>query len=488
MLDRFDINEVSEEVRTRFYIGGRWVAPRTSQRLRIVSPITERTQFSLPAGSAKDMDDAVLAASDAFENGPWPRLAQNERAKFLRALAGEVEKRIDLFQRVWTAQVGVVHGFAHPLSAMVPATLHSCADLAETFPFETERTTEEGSALIVHEPVGVCALVVPWNAPLVLLVSKLGSALLAGCTIVAKPSPETPLDALLLAECAEAAGLPEGVFNVVPADREAGDHLIRNPRVDKVSFTGSTVAGRHIASVCADRVARVSLELGGKSAAIVCDDADFSTVLSTLVPFSMPFAGQICFAQTRILVSEARHDEFVEAYRDAIANLKVGDPWDPEVDMGPLATRRQFERVLEYIDIGRREGAKLILGGERASFDKGYFVEPTIFDDVTSGMRIAQEEIFGPVVAIMRYTDEDHAVSIANDSSFGLSGSVFTADVARGARIARKVRTGNISINGLQLDAGIPFGGFKQSGIGREGGPEGIEAFLETKAIYLPQT
>lgn len=485
MLDRFDPSEVSENVRSRFFIGGKWVAPRTSARLELVSPLTEKVQFTVPAGAPEDMDDAVAAAADAFENGPWPRMTPQERGRYLRAMGAEVERRLPLFRRVWTAQVGVVNGFASMIIPMVPGYYKFFADLTETYPFEEIRKTAHGKARVVREPVGVCAFILPWNAPLILLSQKLAAALAAGCTVVAKPSPETPLDALILAECAEAAGIPPGVFNVVPAEREAGDHLIRNLRIDKVSFTGSTEAGRHIGAVCADRVARVSLELGGKSAAIICDDADLSAAIPALTPISMPFSGQICFAQTRILVPEKRHDEVVEAYRLAVQSIKVGDPWDDDVGMGPLAMRRQQDRVLGYIEVGRQEGARSVIGGGRGPFNQGFFVEPTIFDEVTPDMRIAQEEIFGPVVSIIRYRDEEEAIRIANNSKFGLSGSVFTADVERGERIARRVRTGNISVNGIQIDPAVPFGGYKQSGVGREGGPEGLGAFLETKAIYL---
>jgi acyl-CoA reductase-like NAD-dependent aldehyde dehydrogenase len=281
-------------------------------------------------------------------------------------------------------------------------------------------------------------------------------------------------------------GLPPGVFNVVPADREAGDHLVRNRHIDKVSFTGSTAAGRHIGAICADRVARYSLELGGKSAAIICEDADLSTAIPAVAPVSMPFSGQICFAQTRILVPDTRHDEVVDAYRAAVNGIKLGDPWEDDVGMGPLAMRRQQDRVLDYIGIGVSEGAKLVTGGGRGPFNRGFFVEPTIFDKVTPDMRIAREEIFGPVVSIIGYRTEDEAITIANDGDFGLSGTVFTSDMARGERIARGVRTGNISVNGLQLEASVPFGGFKQSGVGREGGEEGLAAYLETKAVYLP--
>jgi aldehyde dehydrogenase (NAD+) len=487
MKDRFDPTELSVNVRTRFYIGGQWRLPRSSERLDIISPLTEKTQFSVPGGTAQDMDDAVVAAAEAFERGPWPQMTPLERAAVLRRMGEEVEKRVPLFLRVWTAQVGVVQGFAGMIMGLVPGYYRFFADLAATFPFEEQRRTAHGIARVIREPVGVCALVLPWNAPLILLSQKLGAALLAGCTVVAKPSPETPLDALILAECAEAAGLPPGVFNVVPAGREAGDHLIRNPRIDKVSFTGSTAAGRHIASVCADRVARVSLELGGKSASIICDDADLTTAIPAVTPVSMPFSGQICFAQTRILVSERRHDEVLDAYRAAVKNIKVGDPWDPEVGMGPLSMQRQQQRVLSYIEKGRKEGARLVVGGGKGDFSQGFFVEPTIFDAVSPEMTIFREEIFGPVVSFIRYRDEEDAIRIANDSIYGLSGMVFTKDLERGERIARKVRTGNVSVNGLQIDPAVPFGGFKQSGLGREGGPEGVELFLETKAIYLPK-
>lgn len=486
MRDRFDPSELSENVRSRFYIGGAWRAPLGADQLELVSPVTEQVMLRVPAGSPADMEAAVAAASEAFASGPWPRMTPAERAAIIRKIGEAVAARHDLLARLWTAQVGATTGFAGMFTGLIPGYYSYYADLAASFPFEEERPTAQGSAKIVREPVGVCALVLPWNAPLILLSQKLAAGLLAGCTFVVKPSPETPLEALVLAECAAEAGLPAGVLNIVPADREAGDALIRNPRVDKVSFTGSTAAGRHIAAVCADRVARCSLELGGKSAAIICDDADLAAALPALAPVAMPFSGQICFSQTRVLVSEKRHDEVLEAYKAIVDGITLGDPWEAKTAMGPLSMARQRDRVLSYIDLGRREGATLVRGGGTGGFNRGYFVEPTIFDDVTPDMAIAQEEIFGPVVSIIRYRDEDHAIEIANNSLYGLSGTVFTADVERGEQIARRVRTGNISVNGLQIDPNIPFGGFKQSGLGREGGPEGLATFLETKAIYLP--
>lgn len=487
MQDRLDpAGELSERVRTRFFIGGAWHLPQSTETLDMISPITEQSILTLPGGGEADMDLAVAAARRAFDMGSWPRMTPAERATIIRAIGAAIAARSELLGRVWTAQVGATVGFTSMFTGLVPSYYDYYADLADRHPFEDVRPTAFGHARVVREPVGVCALVLPWNAPLILLSQKLAAGLLAGCTFVVKPSPETPLEALILAECAEEAGLPVGVLNIVPAGREAGEKLIRDPRIDKVSFTGSTVAGKNIAAVCAERVARCSLELGGKSAAIICEDADIATAIGTVAPFSMPFTGQICFSQTRVLVPDSRHDEIVDAYTAAVEGISLGDPWDPATAMGPLSMARQRDRVLSYIETGRREGARLVRGGGNGGFNRGYFVEPTIFDDVSPDMTIAQEEIFGPVVSIIRYRDEAEAIAIANDSLFGLSGTVFTQDVARGERLARQVRTGNISINSLQIDPGVPFGGFKQSGLGREGGPEGLETFLETKAIYLP--
>ena len=487
LLDRLDPEtELSERVRTRFFIDGEWRAPLGSERLHLVSPITEQSILTVPSGSIADMAEAVAAARKAFDQGPWPRMAPSERAEILRRIGEAVAARAPLLSRVWTAQVGATIGFTSMFTGIIPAYYHYYADLAATFAFEDVRPTFQGHARVVREPVGVCALVLPWNAPLILLSQKLAAGLLAGCTFIVKPSPETPLDALILAECAEEAGMPAGVLNIVPAGREAGDSLIRDARVDKVSFTGSTAAGKYIGAVCAERVARCSLELGGKSAAIICEDADLDTAIGTITPFAMPFSGQICFSQTRVLVPERRRDEIIEAYVASVEGIKLGDPWDESTTMGPLSMGRQRDRVLNYIDIGRSEGAKLIRGGGNGGFNRGYFVEPTIFGDVTQDMTIAQEEIFGPVISLLTYSSEEEAIAIANNSDFGLSGTVFSTDLERAERIARQVRTGNISINGLQIDPGVPFGGFKQSGIGREGGPEGLEVFLESKAIYFP--
>jgi aldehyde dehydrogenase (NAD+) len=339
---------------------------------------------------------------------------------------------------------------------------------------------------VVKEPVGVVAAITPWNAPLVLLCYKVSAALAAGCTVVAKPSPETPIDAYILAECIEAAGLPPGVFNVIPAGRETGDYLIRHPGIDKISFTGSTAAGRHIAAAAAARLTRASFELGGKSAAIVLDDADMSQVLQSLVPYSMPITGQVCFSLTRVLAPESKKNDVLDAYVGAVKHVKVGDPQNPETQMGPLAMERQLKRVQGYIEKGKQEGAKLVLGGGRPpGFDRGYFVEPTVFANVESNMTIAQEEIFGPVVSFISFKDVDDAVRKANDTIYGLHGAVYTSDPERGYEIARRMRSGSVTVNGMIVDPKMPFGGFKQSGIGREGGIEGLDLYFETKTIYF---
>lgn len=480
-------SELSDNVRTRFFIDGRWREPTGTERFDLISPVTEEVTLSVPAGAAHDIDLAIAAARHAFDQGPWPRLTPSERAHYLRRIAEEIEQRAEIFQRVWVGQVGAPQWFVGVVFGVAAHHFRYYADLAENFAFEEERSPSTGRLKVLREPVGVCALVVPWNAPLVLLTQKMAAALAAGCTVIAKPSPETPLDALILAECVEAAGLPAGVVNVVPAGREAGNELISDARVDKVSFTGSTAAGRHIAAVCADRMARVSLELGGKSASILCEDADIDSWLQSLAPFTMPFSGQICFSQTRVLVPHSRHEEFIDAYVAGVESLKLGDPWDADTQMGPVSMARQRDRVLDYIEVGQREGARLVTGGGRpAGFNRGYFISPTIFDRVDNSMRIAREEIFGPVVSVITYDDDEEAIALANDSDFGLSGSVYSADVERAEAIARRIRTGHISVNGFNLDAVAPFGGFKMSGIGRENGPEGLAGFLETKALFLP--
>jgi betaine-aldehyde dehydrogenase len=359
-------------------------------------------------------------------------------------------------------------------------------ELTRTFAFDEVREGILGRAHVLREPLGVVGAIVPWNVPLFVSLCKLAPALAAGCTVVLKPPPETPLFAYLLAEAIEAAEVPKGVVNIVAAGREVGEHLVTHPDVDKISFTGSTAAGRRVGALCGERLRPLTLELGGKSAAILLEDVDVEKCIPELLPFAMMNSGQACVAQTRILAPRRRYAQIVEALTEEVRRQKVGDPFDPETFCGPLISERQRTRVEEYIASGREQGARVAIGGGRPhGLDTGWFVEPTVFADVRNEMRIAQEEIFGPVVAVIPFDDEQDAVRIANASRYGLSGSVWTNDPARGMRIARRVRTGTFTVNGCVLDFATPFGGYKESGMGRELGPEGLLGFVETKSVSL---
>jgi len=469
------------------FIDGRWQTPETHHTLSVISPVTEQEIARFAEARPGDIDRAVAAARHAFDHGPWPRMGAGERADMLDAIAAKIRERITEFTHAWTAQVG----------APIAMTRHAVMQAPQLFEFyaglirrkslaETRQRPAGGRVDIVREPVGVVAAITPWNVPLVLLCYKLAAALAAGCTVVSKPAPETPMDTYLLAECLAAAGLPPGVFNVVTAGREVGDYLIRHPGIDKISFTGSTAAGRQIAAAAAQRMTRSSFELGGKSAAIILEDADLDQLLPSLATWSMPITGQVCFSLTRILVPASRKQEITRRYLEAVSSTKVGDPFDESVQMGPLTMARQLQRVQGYIHKGQEEGARLILGGGRPEgLPSGYFVEPTVFTDVTPEMTIAQEEIFGPVVSIIEYQDIDDAVRIANSTIYGLHGAVYTSDIEAGYALARRIKSGSVAINGLIVDISMPFGGFKQSGLGREGGEEGLDLYLETKAIYF---
>ena len=471
----------------KLFIGGEWVEAISKARLEVVSPVTEEPILSYPEAGVADIDRAVAEARDAFDNGPWPRMSPSERARYLRKVADLLSQRLDEIANAWTLQVGAPIMLTKKLVGQNPTLFNYYADLIEKYPFVDDRKRDDGGKVkVVKEPVGVCAAITPWNAPLVLLSYKVAAGLAAGCTIVSKPSPETPLEAYILAECIEKAGLPPGVFNLVPAGREGGDYLVRHKSVDKVAFTGSTAAGKHIAAVCAQRLARVSLELGGKSPAIVLDDADFAAALPSLMMYSMPITGQVCFSLTRVLVPERRKDEFLDMFLGAVSKIKVGDPFAQDTQMGPLTMARQLSRVQGYIAAGRAEGARIACGGGRpVGLNQGYYIEPTVFTDVQPHMKIAQEEIFGPVVSVLSYSDEEDAIRKANNSTYGLSGAVYTRDPDRGYALARRMRTGSVTINGMIVDPKQPFGGFKQSGIGREGGIEGLDNYVETKTIHF---
>ena len=478
---------VSIPASDRLFLGGSWERPSGQQKLSVISPVTEEELMTFPDGTPADMDRAVASARAAFDNGPWPRMSPQERGAMLLKVSEILNRRLQEIATVWTTQVGAPISLTQYASKQVPGLFELYGKMIQDYPLVEERKRDDGRvARIVREPAGVVAAITPWNAPMILLCYKVAAGLAAGCTIVSKPAPETPMDAYILAECIAEAGLPPGVFNVVPAGRETGDYLVRHPGVDKVSFTGSTAAGRHIMAACAERMARCSFELGGKSAAVVLEDANIDQVLQSLVPFSMPITGQVCFSLTRVLVPRSRADEIRDAYVGAVSKVKVGDPFQTDTHMGPLTMKRQLTRVQGYIEKGRSEGARLVLGGGRpAHLKKGYFVEPTVFADVDSRMTIAQEEIFGPVVSFITYDNVDDAVAKANGTMYGLHGAVYTADPERGYQIARRVRSGSVTVNGLIVDYKMPFGGFKQSGVGREGGIEGLENYFETKTVYM---
>lgn len=474
--------------RERLPIGGEWVEPTSGEVIEVISPSTEEIVGRVPHASPEDIDRAVAAARAAFDTGPWPRTSPDERAEVMARISATMKERAEEIAHLITEQNGSPISWSIGAQAWASImVLDYYTELVREFPFEELRAGAMGQTLVRQEPVGVVGAIVPWNVPMFVTMLKLAPALAAGATVVLKPAPETPLDAFLLAEIAEEAGLPAGVLNVVPAGREVGEHLVRHPDVNKIAFTGSSAAGRRIASLCGEQLKRVTLELGGKSAAILLDDVDLDVVMPQLYPAATMNTGQACVAQTRILVSRGRHDEVVDRLVELTKAQVVGDPFDPSTTVGPLAAERQRDRVEHYISAGRDEGARLAIGGGRPpDLDRGWFVEPTVFAAVDNTMTIAQEEIFGPVVSVIPYEDEDDALRIANDSSYGLSGSVWSADVERGIELARRVETGSITVNGFSLAFHAPFGGWKQSGLGRELGSEGLQAYLEYKQLNLP--
>ncbi len=472
----------------QLYIGGEWVDPAGSDRFEVVNPATLEVIGSVPEGTEADVDRAVAAARAALESGPWAGSTKAERLEVMRALQAKLVEAADELANLVTAEVGATILFSH--FGQIGATnmvLDAYVGVLEGYEFEELRQDVLGPAIVRKEPVGVVAGIIPWNVPLFISMLKFAPTLASGSTMVLKPAPDTPLSAFRFAELAEEAGVPAGVLNIVPADREVSEYLVRHPDVDKVSFTGSTAAGRKIGAICGEQLKRCTLELGGKSAAILLDDVDIDAIAEELLAAGIMNNGQACVAQTRVLAPQSRYDEIVGVLTEKMAAQTTGDPTDFGTNVGPLINEAQRDRVEGYIKIGTEEGARVATGGGRPEgAGAGYFVEPTLFADVTNDMRIAQEEIFGPVVSVIAYDDVDDAVAIANDSDYGLSGSVWGSDVDAALDVARRVRTGTYAINAYGMAFGSPFGGYKSSGLGREMGPEGLEEFLEYKTINLP--
>jgi aldehyde dehydrogenase (NAD+) len=471
---------------TRFYINGEWVAPAEPRLLDVENPATEQVVAQISLGSAADVDRAVKAARAAF--AAFSETTTDERIALIERVVDQWRARADDLATAVTSEMGAPAGLAK--NAQVPFGLvhfTQALDVLKAYPFEQRL----GNALVRREPVGVCALITPWNWPLHQIGCKVAAALAAGCTMVLKPSELAPLNAHIVAEVMDAAGVPPGVFNLVHGDGPTvGVALSTHPDVDMVSFTGSTRAGIDVARNAALTVKRVAQELGGKSANILLDDADFASFVPKGVQACFLNTGQACACPSRMLVPRHMHDEVVRLARETAATVKVGDPLAEGTAVGPLVSRTQFERVQGYIQQGIDEGATLVTGGlgRPDGLDRGYYVKPTIFANVRSDMAIAQEEIFGPVLVILPYEDEADAVRIANDSQYGLSGFVVSADHERAARVAKRMRTGQVRLNGAPHDFAAPFGGYRCSGNGREFGLFGIEEYLEAKSIcgYFP--
>ena len=475
--------------RDAFYIGGAWVAPCGEETLTVVSPSTEEAVGSVPVATPADVDRAVDAASRAFTEGPWPRMAPSERAGILARAAELLAERTPDIVAITTDEMGcAVSQAPQAQTGLVAPLFRYYSDLLGSFDFERTVVSGERAGLVTQEPVGVVAAIVPWNAPVTLAAWKTAPALAAGCTLVLKPPPEAPLSNFVLAEVLDEAGVPPGVFNVVPAGRDVGEHLVTHPGVDKVAFTGSTAAGKRIMALCADRMTRVSLELGGKSATLLLDDADLAVVVPRVVYGVMHLSGQVCGAQTRVLVPRRAVDEVLAIAAETASNIVVGDPHDPATEVGPLVAARQRERVEHYIALASEAGARVVAGGTRpAHLPRGWYVAPTILGGVDNSMRVAREEIFGPVLSVIAHDGEDDAVRIANDSEYGLAGGVWSGDDRRALSVARRLRTGSVAVNGsFPPFPLVPFGGFKESGLGRELGPEGLLNFLEPRSIGLP--
>jgi acyl-CoA reductase-like NAD-dependent aldehyde dehydrogenase len=473
--------------RTRFFIDGQWMDPQGNDRFTAIEAGTGTALGTASLASGADIDMAVRAAHSALVDGPWSHTTATERSAAMRRFADALQARGDETARLCSRENGMPIRVSTIFNGVAaPSMLRLMADVLDRTPIEEVVDVAGGRAIVRREPVGVVGAITPWNFPQSTALLKVAPALASGSTIVLKHSPDAAFDTYMIADAAQEAGIPAGVVNVVLGGVEAGQALVTHPLVDKIAFTGSTAAGRWIASECGKLIRRVTLELGGKSAAIVCDDVDLSVLYQGLANASFTNNSQTCTTQSRILAARSRYDEIVETVAQFARDMVVGDPLDTATTCGPMAGEHHLKKVMGYIDIARDSNARLVAGGGRpAGLDRGWFVEPTVFADVDNDDRLAREEVFGPVIAVIPFDDDDDAVRIANDSNYGLGGSVWSADSSRALGLARRVRTGTIGVNNYDSDLTVPFGGMKESGLGREHGQWGLENYFEYKSLYL---
>jgi acyl-CoA reductase-like NAD-dependent aldehyde dehydrogenase len=470
--------------RNQLFVGGEWVGPAGDEIYEAINPANEAVVAAVANPTIADADRAAAAARAAYDEGPWPWLSMAERAAIVGRFCQEFERRRPEFDEAWTLESGATVRHSAGLDEAAAAMMQRLVADAPTMTLAEERHPIDAHVEVRREPIGPTLIISTWNGPGLYLAMKVVPALLAGCPVVLKAAQESALTTELIGQMAEAAQFPPGVFSVLGASTAVSEHLAGHPLIDKVSLTGSTQAGRSVMATCAERVANVTLELGGKSPAIIADDIAMERVLPSFVPGFINFQGQICAALTRLIVPEKRYDEVVDGVSTALSTLRVGDPTEAQVDQGPLASKRQLDRVSHYVDTGVAEGATIALGGKRPDgFERGFYFEPTIFTDVKPGMRIEQEEIFGPVLCVIAASDVDEAITIANGTQYGLAASVYAEDARVATEVASRVRSGTVAVNTAGVSFFAPFGGVKQSGFGRECGPEGLAEFLQFKSI-----
>ena len=471
----------------KVFIAGEWVKSTATGTIDVIMPSTGEVVATVPSPSMADADAAVSAARAAFDDGPWPHMSPDERARICRVFADELEKRLDALNRAWGFESGYTRAHGEMINSGAGSAIWGHAiEIAPSLKWEEIRKNESSEVMIQHQPIGTVLAILTYNGPVPLMGMKVIPALLAGCPVVVKFAPESQLTSRLIMDAAQAAGFPDGVISGLAAELDTSKYLVRHPGIDMVHMTGGTAVAKEVVQQTSDRLARTGLELGGKSPAIIADDVDIDEVLATLVPGATGGCGQVCVALTRILVSRSRYDEVVGKLAAAFDAIRVGDPFDPSSDLGPLANKRALERTERMLAKALEEGAVIAAGGKRPDgLDRGYYFAPTLLRDVTTDMEIAQEEVFGPIVVVMAYDDIDDAVRIANDTKYGLAASVYAKDRDKALEIARRIRSGGVALNLAGCSLTEPFGGVKQSGWGRECGAEGILEFTEIKQILL---